>query len=176
MNEGNDNKKGGKQPMAQSAMKKEERPFKVLDTEKFYESGFPKDMKRKKYGLPISDRLKEARYYAKLSLSQVETELGKVEDLGIKALRSTIQGYEAPEINKNHRYPSLYVLYNLCRIYNVNVDYIFGFSDEIERPSENLIDHLEKANKVVIDGVCLEHAEIEMIKAYSRKVLTLREN
>jgi transcriptional regulator with XRE-family HTH domain len=146
MNEGNNNIKGDKQPMAQSAMKKDERPFKVLDTDKFYESGFPKDMKRKKFGLPISDRLKEARNYSGLSLSQVETELGKVQDLGIKAIRSTIQGYEAPETNKNHRYPSLYVFYNLCKIYNVNVNYLMGFSDNITKPSEDIYDELNNDN------------------------------
>lgn len=179
MNEGNNNKKGGKQPMAQSALKKDEKlekHFKVLDTEKFYESGFPKDMKRKKFGLPISDRLRTARDYRKLSLKDVEVELGKVKDLGIKAIRSTIQGYEAPETNANHRYPSLYVIYNLCRIYNVNVDYIFGFSDEIERPTQELVDHLDKANKICVDGVPMTKEEIGMIKAYARKVMKLREN
>lgn len=157
MNEGNNNKKGDLQPMAQSAMKKDERPFKVLDTDKFYESGFPKDMKRKKFGLPISDRLKEARNYSGLSLSQVETELSKVKDLGIKAIRSTIQGYEAPETNKNHRYPSLYVFYNLCKIYNVNVNYLMGFSDNIAKPSEDISTQLENENiywkgKAITDG------------------------
>ena len=153
MNKGNRRIKGEKQPMAQSALKKDEgKLFKEFDTDKFYESGFPKDMKRKKYGLPISDRLKIARYHAGLSLSQVATELGKVPDLGIKALRSTIQGYEAPEINKNHRYPSLYVFYNLCKIYNVNVNYLMGFSENIENPTEDILDQLGLESTVYWKG------------------------
>lgn len=158
MNEGNNNNKGGKQPMAQSAMKKDEVFIKELDKEKYYESGFPKKMNRKKYDLPISDRLKVARVkHANLSLAQVEKELGKVDNLGIKAIRSTIQGYEAPETNANHRYPSLYVFYNLCKIYNVNVNYLMGFSENINVPSEDIYDELHNDNiywkgKALTDG------------------------
>jgi transcriptional regulator with XRE-family HTH domain len=174
MDKGNRPLKEEKQPMAQSALKNEDVFVKELDKNKYYESGFPKEMKRKKYGLTVSDRLKEARKRSGLSLSEVETELGKVENLGIKAIRSTIQGYEAPETNKNHRYPSIHILYNLCRIYNVNVDYIFGFSEEMSRPSEELFDHLDNATNVVVEGVVLEKEEIEFLKLHARRLIEHR--
>jgi len=152
MNKGNNNKKGDLQPMAQSALKKDEVFIKELDKEKFYESGFPKQMNRKKYGLPISERLKDAREFSGLSLAQVEKELSKVENLGIKAIRSTIQGYEAKEEKANHRYPSLYVFYNLAKIYNVNVNYLMGFSENINVPSEDISTQLLENKKIFWKG------------------------
>jgi transcriptional regulator with XRE-family HTH domain len=174
MEKGNKPIKGGKEPM-QSALTND--PYvKELDPEKYHPSGFPKKMDRKKYGLTVSERLKIARKRKNLSLQQVANELEKIDNLGIKATRSNIQGYEAEEDKVNHRYPSLYVFYNLCKIYDVNVDYILGFSDEMERPSENLIDHLDNSTNIMIDGEKMIKEEIEMLKVLAREMVNRRKS
>lgn len=111
----------------------------------FYSSGFPKEMNRNKFNLPINRKLKEARNKRGYSLARV-VELLK--NKGIKTGVSTIQGYEVDESNINHRYPSLHMLMTLIDLYDCSVDFIFDYSDEFERSSHDLFDELNKIEKV----------------------------
>lgn len=131
--------------MLQSTAKKIE----TKEEKEFYSSGFPKDMNRKKFDLIINSRLKEVRHKRGYSLAQVVNML-KARD--IITGRSTIQGYEADEGNSNHRYPSLNMLDHLCTLYNVNMEYIFGYSEEMEKPSQDLIIQIQQNEKVLWNG------------------------
>jgi transcriptional regulator with XRE-family HTH domain len=183
MEKGNKPNKGEKQPMG-TALRKEEienikkpkNPFIIKDEfkEDYYESGFPKEIKRSKHDLPISDRLFNARKFRKLSLQDVTDILEK--RFEIKTRKTTIQGYEVDEDNLNHRYPSLHILYRICQIYNVNVDYIFGFSDEMERPSQDLFENLDNGIGVYIEGVKMTSKEIGLLKDNAKGIMALRPN
>lgn len=89
----------------------------------FYEGGISKHIERKKYDLPLNERLKEARIRKELSLSQTVKELEK---RGVKCGQSTLQGYEACESSLYHRYPSLIMLLALADLYECSIDYLFG--------------------------------------------------
>ena len=84
--------------------------------QELYSSGFPKQMNRTKFNLPINKKLKAARKNKGYSLAKV-VELLK--DRGLKTGVSTIQGYEQPEDNMNHRYPPLHTLMLLIDLYSV---------------------------------------------------------
>jgi transcriptional regulator with XRE-family HTH domain len=96
------------------------------ESERLYESGFRKNMNRTKFGLPISERLKECRNAKKMSAAQVVKEL-KLR--GVNIGHSSLQGYEAPEDSMNHRYPSLPNMIALADFYDVSLDYLFGRTD-----------------------------------------------
>jgi transcriptional regulator with XRE-family HTH domain len=96
------------------------------ENERFYQSGFRKQMNRNKFNLPISERLKECRTAKKLSGAQVVREM---KARGVNIGNSSLNGYEAPETSMNHRYPSLINMIALADIYEVSLDYLFGRTD-----------------------------------------------
>lgn len=100
----------------------------VERNEGLYEGGISKNIIRKKYDLPLNERLKEARIRKELSLSQTVKELEK---RGVKCGQSTLQGYEACESSLYHRYPSLIMLVALADLYECSIDYLFGRSEKI---------------------------------------------
>lgn len=110
---------------------------------------YPKDIKRAKYNMNINQRLKEARNKRGLSLAKAVKMLGV---RGVKTAVSTLQGYEADEDNINHRYPSLIMLLRLANLYNCSLDYLFGLTGELERPSNDLIDTLTQMESVQFRG------------------------
>jgi transcriptional regulator with XRE-family HTH domain len=124
---------------------------------------FPKeaDMKRTKFNLPINDRLKKVRHHRNLSLRKV-VELLKNEH-GLELATSTLQGYEASESNQNHRYPSSYVLLTLANLYNCSLDFIYGLSDEMERPSKDVFDNVLLRDKVLWKGQEMSDAQKAML-------------
>lgn len=112
-----------------------------IEQKALYRSGFPKAMSRNKYSLGINDRLKRARNRKEISTARVVAELKKK---GISIGHSTLQGYEADEKSLNHRYPSLTVMLVLANFYDCSMDFLFGITDEIERPTNDVKDILEK--------------------------------
>jgi transcriptional regulator with XRE-family HTH domain len=118
----------------------------IAQEKEFYTNGIPKDMKRKKFNMTINKRLKEARNKRGYSLAKVVQLLN---ERGVKTGVSTIQGYEANEDNINHRYPSQIMLLHLVNLYNCSIDYIFGLSNEIERPSKDLCHALTLQDEVL---------------------------
>jgi len=124
---------------------------------------FPKeaDMKRTKFNLTINDRLKKVRHHRNLSLRKV-VELLKTEH-GLELATSTLQGYEASESNQNHRYPSSYVLLTLANLYNCSLDFIYGLSDEMERPSQDVFDNVLLRDTVLWKGQKMSDAQKAML-------------
>lgn len=135
-----------------------------------YQSGFPKQMSRSKFDLPISRKLKAARKKRGYSLAKVVELLN---DQGYKTGVSTIHGYEQDEDNMNHRYPSLHILMMLIDLYNCSADYIFDFSDEFERSSHDLYDELEKIDKVNWKGEPITSGQRGLIKEKLNEIMNL---
>lgn len=98
-----------------------------------YASGFPKQVQRGKYNLPLNERLRAAREYNKMTTARVITELKKI---GVNIGQSSLKGYEACEASTNHRYPALPVLITLADFYGVSLDYLFGRTDEMFRDKD----------------------------------------
>jgi transcriptional regulator with XRE-family HTH domain len=143
----------------------------VAEAEKnFHASGFPKQVLRNKYNLPLNERLKNARNAIEMSAKEVVTELKKQ---GINIGCSTLQGYESNERNLNHRYPSLTSLIALSNFYGCSMDYLFGFTDKIERPNSKtrvkskieLKKELDMIDTVLWDGKKLSDKQLTLIKA-----------
>jgi transcriptional regulator with XRE-family HTH domain len=158
MNEGKKPKKEDKKKMAQNAVKYEE----------YYISGFPKDIVRQKFDLPLNERLKEVRNKRGYSLAQV---VNMLKARGIETGRSTIQGYEAPESNGHHRYPPLHMLDHLCQLYNVDMNFIFGYSDEIERPNRDLLEVINNQEKIYWHGKEMSYAQKQMLIEQAEKIM-----
>lgn len=144
-------------------------PVKDLARE-YYASGFPKVLVRGKYDMQISARLKEARTLRKYSLAQVRDALKK---RGIETGRSTIQGYEVDEDNANHRYPSLHMLLNIANVYDCSLDYVFGVSDEINRPTSDLRQMLLHNDTLNWNGKEISQEERAMICRKVEQIMAL---
>jgi transcriptional regulator with XRE-family HTH domain len=133
----------------------------------FYESGFPKTVTRGKYNLPINERLKTARNFKKMSSAQV---VAKLKQKGIKIGQSTLQGYEADESSLNHRYPPLPSLVALADFYNCSMDFLFGYTDKIEKPKSHkkrkieLDKELITGENILYEGRKLSDKQLQMIK------------
>ena len=84
-------------------------------------------VERKKYNLPLSERLKVARNDKGLSLAKTIEALNK---RGIQCGQSTLIGYEADENSNYHRYPSMIMLLALADLYECSIDYLFGRSEK----------------------------------------------
>jgi transcriptional regulator with XRE-family HTH domain len=126
----------------------------------FYSSGFPKEMQRGKYNLPLNERLKAARNAKELSAAQV---VKKLKRRGVSIGHSTLQGYEANESSINHRYPSLPVLLVLSEFYECSLDYLFGYTQEPNR--YDMRKQLENNKKVFWDGKKLKKKHREELLA-----------
>jgi transcriptional regulator with XRE-family HTH domain len=109
---------------------------------KYHDSGFPKSITRGKHNLPINERLKMARNAKKMSSAQV---VAKLKQKGINIGHSTLQGYEADEASLNHRYPSLTSLIALAEFYGCSMDFLFGYTDKIEKQKSH------KKRKIELD-------------------------
>jgi transcriptional regulator with XRE-family HTH domain len=130
----------------------------------YYKSGFPKEVTRNKYNLPINERLKSARNRKKLSAAGV---VKKLANKGVSIGLSTLQGYEAPECSPNHRYPSLPILVELCEFYGCSLDYLFGITDKY-RPNtgkreQDVKDLLEGRSAIMYNGVKLNDRQREFL-------------
>lgn len=142
------------------AMPMEKLPVKTVvvpataDLNNYYKSGFPKKMERKKYGLAVNERLREARVKSGLSLRKASEKLKEIhkEDKEFSVSSSTLQGYEADEKFDNHRYPPLNMLVHLASLYGCSMDYIFGFTDEIKRPTNDIFTQLYEGENVLWKG------------------------
>lgn len=108
------------------------------------EKVYPNNGKRNKHDLILNKRLKAVREKRGLSFRKV---VSMLELRGVKTGVSTIQGYEANESTPYHRYPSPNMILELAKLYNCSVDYIFGLSDELERPTLDLKDQLTMYDK-----------------------------
>jgi transcriptional regulator with XRE-family HTH domain len=126
----------------------------------FYRSGFPKEMQRGKYNLPLNERLKAARNAKELSAAQV---VKKLKRRGVSIGHSTLQGYEANETSINHRYPSLPILLALSEFYECSLDYLFGYTQEPNR--YDMRKQLENNKKLLWDGKKLKKKHREEILA-----------
>ena len=149
---------------------KEEIEMSLPAEKEYYQSGFPKVMVRGKYNMLISSRLKEARTKRGYSLSDVKVLLSKK---GIETGRSTIQGYEVDEDNINHRYPSLHMLLQIANVYDCSLDYIFGVSNEMNRPTDNLNEYLLNNDKVCWRGKEISKEEKAMIARKIEQIMAL---
>lgn len=128
------------------------------------------NMNRTKYGMSVNKRLKEIRNIRGYSLSKV-TNLLAVK--GIKTGRSTIQGYEADETMINHRYPSLHMLVALTELYECSFDYIFAVTDEIYRPSDDLIDLLLKNKNASFKGQKITEGQKSLLIEKAREIMSI---
>lgn len=104
---------------------------------------------RKKYNLPISERLRMARIEKGFTPAQTIKEL---EIRGVKCAQSTLQGYEAEETMLSHRYPSLFMLLALADLYECSVDFLIGRSDKI---SGGKIAFKTRKNKTIFDTLTM---------------------
>ena len=137
-----------------------------------YESGFPKDVQRTKFNMGINERLKNARAKKKMSLSDVVVQLKVKYD--IKTGRSTIQGYEAPEDNQNHRYPSVHMLNALASLYDCSIDYLFGYSADLKRPTNDIKTLLELYTDLEWNGEPLTAGQKGMIIEMTEKIMDIK--
>jgi transcriptional regulator with XRE-family HTH domain len=126
----------------------------------FYSSGFPKEMQRGKYNLPLNERLKAARNAKELSAAQV---VKKLKRKGVSIGHSTLQGYEAAESSINHRYPSLPVLLALSEFYECSLDYLFGYTQTADR--YDIKKMLDKNKKLLWNGKKLNKKHRKEISA-----------
>jgi transcriptional regulator with XRE-family HTH domain len=145
--------------------------MRVAEAEKTFQiSGFPKDIVRNKYNLPINERLKKARNATGMSSASVVAELKKQ---GFSIGQGSLQGYEAKETSLNHRYPSLTALITLANFYGCSMDYLFGFTDKIERPNGKtkikpkleLRNEIDSSEMILWDGQKLSEKQLSLIKA-----------
>lgn len=138
--------------------------------QELYSSGFPKQMNRTKFNLPINKKLKAARKNKGYSLAKV-VELLK--DRGLKTGVSTIQGYEQPEDNMNHRYPPLHTLMLLIDLYECSADFIFDFSDELERSSHDLHQELNNIKKVNWKGKEITEGQRGLLQEKINEIMSI---
>lgn len=132
----------------------------------FYKSGFPKNVQRGKYNLIINKRLKAARTRTGLSAAGVVRALG---EKGVNIGQSTLQGYEADESSRNHRYPSIPTLLELAAFYGCSLDYLFGITDRYKPTSRDfrendIYDILESRDPVAYKGKKLNKKQREVLK------------
>ena len=86
--------------------------------------------------------------------------------------QSTLQGYEADEASLNHRYPSLTSLIALSEFYGCSMDYLFGYTDKIERPQSKikikkkieLKKEIDSGETILWDGRKLTEKQLSLIK------------
>lgn len=142
----------------------------MLQTVEKYESGFPKVMNRGKYDLEVNKRMKEVRNRRGYSLAKVKNLLAV---RGIKTGVSTVQGYEAEEDNINHRYPSLNMLLNLCNLYDCSMDYLFGITDEMNRPSNDLRHSITTNDEVFWNGVKMTSGQKALLLEKADEIMAL---
>ena len=135
-----------------------------------YASGFPKEMQRAKYDLTLNVKLREARQRKGYSLKKVVELLAK---RGIKTGATTVQGYEAHENSSNHRYPNVFILKNLMEIYECSADFLFDNHDEIELPSHDLGDELQKINKVKWKGKAISYGQRALISEKIDEIMSV---
>ena len=148
----------------------------IVETQKkLYNSGFPKEISRNKYNLPINERLKIARNAKGLSSARVVAELKKE---GINIGHSTLQGYEADEASLNHRYPSLTSLIALSDFYGCSMDFLFGYTDKIERPRKRKIKakielkkEMDSGENLLWEGRKISEKQLKLIKAHIDVIL-----
>lgn len=147
----------------------------TAEAEKNLTSSFPKKVSRNKYNLPLNERLKMARNAIEMSSARVVAELKKQ---GFNIGHSTLQGYEADEASLNHRYPSLTALIALSEFYGCSMDFLFGYTDKIERPKARKIKpktelkkELETGGNVLWDGKKLSEKQMKLIKAQIEFIL-----
>jgi transcriptional regulator with XRE-family HTH domain len=135
----------------------------------FHISGFPKEVSRNKYNLTINERLKKARNATGMSSASVVAEMKKQ---GLPISQGSLQGYEAKETSLNHRYPSLTALIALSNFYGCSMDYLFGFTDKIERsnsktkikPKLELKNELDSSETILWNGRELSEKQLTLIK------------
>jgi transcriptional regulator with XRE-family HTH domain len=127
--------------------------------EEIYQSGFPKQVKRTKHDMVLNERLRIARQKKGFSLAHVSNMLRA---RGINTGATTIQGYEADENNINHRYPPVYMLYNLAKLYDVTVDYLFGFTNEPRKATDDIKEMLEKNQATFWNGKKMSQGQKEL--------------
>jgi transcriptional regulator with XRE-family HTH domain len=142
----------------------------TANREDYYESGFPKKIIRNKYDMVINKRLKEARTKKGFSLAKAVREL---EARGIKTGVSTIQGYEAEEDNANHRYPSLNMLLALANLYDCSMDFVFGLSDEVSRPSKDIAFQIENNQTVLWQGKEITSGQKAILTEKANEIMAL---
>ena len=141
----------------------------IVEAEKTFPSGFPKEVSRNKYNLPINERLKKARNALEMSSARVVSELKKK---GVNIGQSTLQGYEANEASLNHRYPPLASLIALSEFYGCSMDYLFGYTDKIERPKSKrkikpkieFKKEIDSGETILWDGRKLSEKQLNLIK------------
>ena len=136
----------------------------------FYASGFPKEMQRAKYDLTLNERLREARKRKGYSLKKVVELFAKQ---GIKTGVSTIQGYECPEDNINHRYPNVFMLKKLMELYEVSADFLFDNIDEMNIPSHDLGEELNNINKVKWRGKPISNGQRALISEKIDEIMSV---
>jgi transcriptional regulator with XRE-family HTH domain len=144
------------------------------ETESHYANGFKKKVVRTKYNLMLNERLKSARNRKGLSSAGVVQAL---KEEGVSIGHSTLQGYEADENSLNHRYPSLTVLLQLAKFYDVSIDYLFGISDRfkpshISPDSDDMRDLLESQRPVMYNGCKLTEKQRESLVVHLDRLLT----
>jgi transcriptional regulator with XRE-family HTH domain len=134
-------------------------------TQEFHQKKFPKIVTRNKYSLPINERLKTARNNKGYSVSRVIEELNK---MGMKCGQSTIQGYEANENSPHHRYPSLQMILALGHLYECSIDFLFGLTDHLHRPSNDLKEILHEHNLKWENEIITKDSKTKLIKSFNR--------
>lgn len=141
----------------------------ALKNELKFKSSFPSPL-QKKLNMPLSDRLKDARTYRKMTARYVVQEL---KTQGISIGYNSLMGYEAKEGSMNHRYPSLPVLVALAKFYEVSLDYLFGFTDvrsyqvkplkgDVYRDVKLL---LNSGEALAYDGEMLTPKQLELVRS-----------
>ena len=131
---------------------------------------YPKNMARNKFNMSVNKRLREARNKRGYSLAKAVASLkvrGEVTSV------STIQGYEAEENNINHRYPSLHKLLQLVNLYNCSMDYVFGLTEEMERPSQDLLQNIQNLDKIYWNGKEMSQGQKIMAVEMLNKIMSI---
>jgi transcriptional regulator with XRE-family HTH domain len=150
--------------------KEEEKSMLPVIKEEFHQSGYPKNLTRTKFDLSINKRLKEARMKKGYTLREV---VNLLKLRGVNTGISTIQGYEYDEESEHHRYPSLHMILQLINLYGCSSDFIFGLSNEFDRPSQDLSDIFENSKELFWKGKEITEADRQMMVYKAEQIMSL---
>jgi transcriptional regulator with XRE-family HTH domain len=101
----------------------------------------------------INKRLRSLRIKHNLSVKFISKFLGIAE--------STYCGYEANLTSKHYREPSLEKIIKLANFYNVSVDYLTGYSEQIANYDKEYV--INKVKEKIVDNEPLKALTIDTI-------------
>lgn len=131
---------------------------------------FAENLKRQKYNLTVSSRLKEARKRKKLTVTKAYRQL---KDQGYSIGHSSLMAYESDEKMSYHRYPSHTVLLALSEFYDCSLDYLYGISDDFTRPTNDLAKLLTYDKPFEWNGKLIDNAQKEMLIYKMNQIMEL---